>query len=456
MRKYLYDKKAIDFSNLMFSNQDLYRLMIPLVIQQFLTSFMGMADTMMVSRIGSAAISAVSLTDSINVLVIQMFDALAAGGTILCAQYIGHRDGRRTQQAAEQILITVLALSAFIGAACFLWKRPLLSRIFGSVEADVMESAVIYFSLTSISFPFLAVFQAGSAFFRAGGNSSFPMRISVLSNFLNIAGNAVLIFVLHWGVFGAALATLLSRVFCAVVVMARLRDPIGQIVIRSFMIRPEGSLIGKFLSIGLPSGIENSMFQFGKLVIQSTVSTLGTTAIAAQAMAIILENLNGMAATGIGIGMATVVGTCLGAGRKEEARYNLVKLSAWSEVSIILSCLLILAMTIPVTRLAGMEAQSASMCFRMVAFISVTKPLFWVLSYSLPYGFPAAGDVRYSMIVTILTMWLCRVVLTVWLIRGLGMGPMAVWIGMSTDWAVRSVIFTIRFFNGKWLEHSVV
>ncbi len=453
----LYDASKIQWNEMPFSNRDIRALLIPLIIQQILTSFMGMADTMMVSRIGSAAISAVSLTDSINVLLIQVFTALAAGGTIICSQYIGYEDHKKANEAARQLLFAIFVISASIGLLCFAIRVPLLQLIFGKVEPTVMNYSSVYFALTSISFPFIALSEAGGAFYRAAGNSRFPMLVSVVANLLNIIGNAVFIFVFHWGVMGAALATLLSRVLNAVVLLYFLRKPKQIIVVRDYLtIRPDFKMIVRILAIGVPSGIENGMFQFGKLAIQSSVSTLGTLAIAANAMTIILENLNGIAGIAIGIGLMTVVGQCIGAGKEEEAKFYVVRLTVIAEIAVTLSCLLVFVATRPVTFVAGMEPQAAAMCMTMVTFVTCTKPFVWTLSFVPVYGMRAAGDVRFSMMTSSLTMWLCRVVIAVCLIRFFGVGPIAVWIGMASDWAVRAVIFTWRFRSGKWLRHNVI
>ena len=239
-----------------------------------------------------------------------------------------------------------------------------------------MRNSQVYFFFTLLSFPFIGLYDAGASIMRAQNNSRNPMVISVISNFMNIGGNAILIFGFGMGVEGAAISTLVSRIFCAIVVIMQLRRENEPIFIKNYMsIRPEWGLIKKILLIGIPSGIENSMFQFGKLAIQSTVSTLGTVAIAAQAMTNILENLNGIAAIGIGIGLMTVVGQCLGAGRKDEAVYYIKKLSLVSEVVIIASCLIIFILTKPITMLAGMEPASARLCFEMITFITIAKPI---------------------------------------------------------------------------------
>lgn len=267
----------------------------------------------------------------------------------------------------------------------------------------------------------------------------------------------MLIFVFHWGVFGAALSTLVSRIFCAVAVMYSLRKPRQIIVISEYRkIRPDFSLIKKVLAVGIPSGIENGMFQFGKLAIQSSVSTLGTTAIAAQAMTVILENLNGIAGIGIGIGLTTIVGQCIGAGRKDEAEYYIKKLMVYGEIALIVSCLFVFAISKPITVLAGMEAESAKICLYMMGWITVIKPIVWNGAFIPAYGLRAAGDVKYTMICSTLTMWLCRVALCRILIKYFGFGPMAVWIGMFADWTIRSVLFIHRFRGDKWAKHHVI
>ncbi len=439
-----------------FSNRKLFLLLIPIVAEQFLNSLMGMADSMMVSNVGAAALSGVSLVDSINNLVVQAFAALATGGVIICATYIGQRNVKRANEAASQVILVSAILSAVIAALCLIFRGRLLSLIFGTIEADVMRAADIYFLLSILSYPCIALSAAGAAIFRAQSNSKLPMNVAILSNILNVAGNALLIFVFRLGVFGAALATLLSRLFSAVVLLALLTRKNQEIrVAQYFRIRPDFVKIKRILAMGIPNGIENSMFQFGKLAIQSSVSLLGTTAIAAQAMTNIFENVNGVAGCGIGIGLMTVVGQCLGAGRKDEAIYYTKKMIGWGYIVILASCLFTYAIARPVVMLAGMEEKSAVLCIYMLGWITIVKPILWAPSFITAYSLRAAGDVKFSMIVATLTMWLCRVTLATFLIRVVGMGPMGVWIGMFSDWGIRAIIFTIRFLKGKWI-HKVV
>ena len=457
MKNIFYDKSKIDYGNLLFPRRALWMLLIPLIIEQMLNSLMGMVDTLMVSRVGAEAISAVSLVDSINNLVLQVFAAMAAGAAIICSQYLGRKDEKGCNDAAKQIVLTVVVISSVIMIIGVGFRKPLLHLIFGSVEEAVMTNAQMYFLITALSYPFIALFQAGAAFYRACGNSNFTMKTALIANVANIVGNTLFIFVLQMGAAGAAVSTLISRALCAFVVFYALRKPGYAIQLKNyFSIRPDLNLIVKILAIGVPSGIENGMFQFGKLAIQSTVSSLGTAAIAAQAMTIIFENVNGMAAVGIGIGLMTVVGQSIGAGRQEEAKYYIVKLAGYAEVAMIISCILVYIAARPVTVLAGMSEESTALCMQMILAITIVKPLLWVPSFTPPNGLRAAGDVRFSMITATLTMWLCRVALSIFLMRVVKTGPIGVWYGMFADWGVRGVIFTIRFVRGKWLRFKVI
>mgnify|MGYP004456256949 FL=1 len=450
-------KSKIDKNNLLFSNKALIALLIPIVIEQLLNSFMGMIDTMMVSNVGSEALSGVSLVDSVNNLIVQLFSAMATGAAIICSHYIGMKDEKGANKAARQVVLSVTVIALVITVLGLAFKRPLLGAIFGKVDDGVMNNALRYFLFTALSYPFLALFSAGSAIFRSCGNSKYPMTVSVISNVINIIGNYILIFVFDMGVSGAAISTLVSRIICMVAVFIALAKPKQEIVVSNYAsIRPEWGLIKSILAIGIPSGIENSMFQFGKLAIQSTVSTMGTAAIAAQAMTNILENVNGIFGIGVGMCLMTVVGQCMGAGRKDEAKYYIVKLCGIAEVGIIASCLLVYAFTKPVTMLAGMESESAALCMEMVAAITIAKPLVWVGSFVPAYGLRAAGDVKFSMTTSIITMWGCRVALCIFLVKAFGMGPMAVWYGMFADWTLRSIIFISRYLSGAWMKKEVI
>ena len=442
---------------MLFSKEDLRRLIVPLVIEQLLAVTIGMADTMMVANVGEAAVSGISLVDSVNILLIQVFSAMATGGAVVCSQYLGRQERGNACKAAKQLLYTSAFIALAVALIAILGGKSLLSLIFGAVEPDVMANARTYFWLSALSYPFLAVYNAGAALFRASGNSRLPMTVSILSNIINIIGNAILIFGLKMGVLGAAIPTLLGRVFCAVVILYKLRQPHQKIIVHDYRaIRPDFKRIGSILRIGVPTGVENSMFQFGKLVIQSTVSTLGTAAIAANAMAAMVEGFVGNASVGVGLGLMTVVGQCMGAGHVEEARRYILKLSFLGRMLILLFCAMAAVLIQPVTVIAGMEPDAAQMTVQMVWLICAYKPLMWSTSFMLAYGMRAAGDVKFSLITSSVTMWTCRVIITVVLIRVFHMGPVAVWIGMFSDWTARSIAYVWRFRSGRWAQHQVI
>lgn len=440
-----------------FSNRMLRRLLIPLIIEQVLTSLVGTVDTMMVSNVGSAAISGVSLVDSINKLILFLFTALGTGGAIVCAQYLGRGDKSNSNKAGRQVLISALALGVLTGAVCFGLRKVLLHLIFGQVEADVMQAAETYFLITSLSYPFIALFNASSALYRAAGNTRLPMVVSAASNGLNVVGNAVLMFVFHMGVAGAAISTLISFIVAAVVMLAFQRRPGQQIEVgRLTALRPDWKVILLVLSIGLPTGVENAMFQFGKLMVQSTVSTLGTTAIAANAVVTVLEYMSSMPSTAIGTGLMTVAGQCIGAGELDEAKYNIKKLTLWGAVVLLAANWLIFGLTFPVVWLAGMEADAAQLTIHVMLVISIVKPFLWPLSFLPINGMRAAGDVKFGMIASTISMWVFRVGLTTVLCRFLGVGLVGIWCGYFADWFVRSVVFSLRYVSGKWTQHQVI
>lgn len=441
----------------MFTKKQIWSLLIPLMVEQVLTSLMGTADTMMISHAGSAAISAVSLVDAINVLIIYVFSAMATGGAIICAQYMGRGDRQQAQETGKQLIFTVTGISVAVTAAVVLMRAQLLQLIFGQVEADVMQNASIYLLITGISYPFIALYNAGAALFRVDGHSRLPMVVSTVSNVVNVILNAVLIFGFHMGVSGAALATLVSRIVCAVAILYFLRRPNQAIVVRDYRkLKPDMKRILNIMAVGIPTGIENGMFQMGKLAIQSTVSTLGTTAIAAQAMTNVLEGLNSHAQLGIGLGLMTIVGQCIGAGRVDEARTNIKRLTIYGYITTIVACGLTAVMVKPVTVIGGMESAAAALTIKMTLIICVIKPFTWSMAFIPAYGMRGAGDVRFSMIMSACVMWLCRVMIATVLIRFMGFGPMGVWIGMFCDWAVRAVIYIFRFRSGRWATKKVI
>ncbi len=441
----------------MFTNRDLRKLIVPLIIEQLFTAMMGLADSMMVSNVGPASLSAVSLVDSVNTLVILLLQAMATGGAVVCAQYVGRCQRDNAGHTARQLLLSVTAASIIFTAVAVIWKKPLLRLIFGSVEEEVMSECITYFLITALSYPFVGVYNAAAAVSRAAGDSKTPMAISGGANVLNIIGNAVLIFAFHMGVAGAALSTLISRILSAAAIVIVQKRPGRAVELGSLLnIRPDFPVMKRIMSIGIPTGVENGLFQFGKLAVQSTISTLGTASIAAQAMVYNLEYTMSLPSMAIGLGLLTVAGQCMGAGKPQEARRYAIKLLILSEISLLISELVVTPLAWPVTRLAGMTAESAELTKNTLLIVTLVKPIPWVLAFTTPYCLRAAGDVKFVTVVSVASMWVFRVALVHILCRYMGFGIMGVWIGMFADWSARGIIYIVRFLKGRWMEIKVL
>lgn len=440
-----------------FTNQDLVRLIFPLFLEQLLSISMGMADTLMVSRVGEAAVSSVSLVDSLNILITQILSALSAGGAVISSQYLGSRNLKEAKRSASQ-LYSALAISTIcvmVFVMCF--SRLLLSLVFGHIEADVMSFAQIYFFISAASYPFIGFYNAGAALFRAQGNSRISMRASLVMNVINICGNALLIFVFRMGVLGAALATLTGRIFAAVWIMIQYQRPSNPFKIESFsQLRPDLSLIKRILAIGIPSGLENGMFQIGKLCVSSLTSTLGTSAIAASAVSNVISSVANIPGNSINLSMIPVIGRCLGAKDKKQAtRY--AKLLVGISMAGIATTNLILFFLIPwIVRLFNLSPEASGMCVTVVRWFNLFSAFFWTTSFSLPHVLRSGGDTKFTMTVSICSMWIFRVVLSHFFVRKLHMGLTGVWFGMFVDWIFRSICFILRFRSGKWMEHKVI
>lgn len=456
--KQLLGQKILSESGLcMFTRKDLQRLIVPLIIEQILAVTIGMADTVMVSGCGEAAVSGVSLVDSINVLLINIFSALATGGAVVASQYLGKRDTENACIAAKQLLYSTTALAAFLMLISLIFRDGILRGVFGHIEQDVMDNAQTYFWLSALSYPFLAIYNAGAALFRSMGNSKVSMYTSILMNLINVGGNALLIFGFQMGTAGAATASLVSRMVGAVIMVLLLRNPHNEVhVIKIF--RPEfhWGMVKNILRIGVPNGLENSMFQVGKLLVQSLVASFGTAAIAANAVAGNLASVELIPGNAIGLAIITVIGQCVGARDYTQAKRYAKKLLG---VTYVILWGLSLAVMLSSNLLVGMyqlPAETSAIATQLILYHSICAMVIWPASFTLPNVLRAANDVKYTMIVSIASMWSFRIGLSYLLGQGLQLGVLGVWIAMTADWLFRAILFLIRFLRGKWTQKQLI
>ena len=442
----------------MFTNAQLKALLLPLLLEQFLSVSMGLADTVMVSGVGEAAVSSVSLVDSLNVLIIQILSALATGGAVVASQYLGRKDKKNAQLSAAQLFSVLIILTVSFGLLCILLCRLILRTVFGSIEAHVMRYAEIYFYISAVSYPFIGLYNAGAALFRAKGDSKISMKASLVMNVVNIVGNAVLIYVFHLEVLGAAIATLIGRILAAIWVTAQLQRRDNPLRIASLAdLKPNLSIAHRILAIGIPAGIENGMFQIGKLSVASLTSTLGTAAIAANAVANTTSTFLNIPASAVGMAVLTVVGQCLGAGEKEQAVWYARRLllvaycGAW---------VMNLSAFFFADRWAlswfSLSPEASAMALEVMMWFNIVSLFFWPSSFTLPNILRAAGDASFTMTVSIVSMWVFRVGFCYLWVLKMGGGLLSIWMGMYLDWAFRSICFMVRFVRGKWLEQKVI
>ena len=436
---------------MLFDNKALRKLIIPLILEQALHVTIGMADTIMVASCGEAAVSGIALVDNINNLLIQIFTALATGGAVVTAQYMGKKDFESGCASANQLVMTVAGISTLIAVVALILRSWVLSTVFGEIDADVMQNAMIYFALSAVSYLFLGLYNSGAALFRSMGNSKLSLYTSMVMNFMNICGNALFIFGFKMGVFGAGLATLLARIAAAVFILWKLRNKNLPIHLENvFPFSFQWPMVKNILRIGVPNGLENGVFQIGKILVASMVSTFGTAHIAANAVATNMSGVQVLPAAAIGTAMITVVGQCVGAKEYEQAKKNANKLMI---AAMGLTAVISLITCIFVRTIVGfynLSPEGTEIAIKMMLIHGIFGPLLWPWAYTFPNALRAANDAKYTMRVSICTMWLFRMGLVYFFGAYLGLGAIGNYISMVFDWAARAALFIPRFYRGKW------
>ena len=437
--------------NYLFTNKDLIRLLIPLMIEQFLAVAVGMADSIMVASVGESAVSAVSLVDSIIILFINIFAALATGGAVVAGQFIGQKQNDKACKAGEQLLLFVTFISIIVMAVMYLGKGFILSVVFGSIQSDVFAYANTYLLITFASIPFIAVYNSGAALFRAMGNSRITMVTSIVMNIINVFGNALLIYGVGMGVKDVAIPTLVSRAVSAVIIVALLRNE--ELIVhisKRFNYKFNKDMVKNILKIGVPNGIENSMFQLGKIMLLSVIAGFGTASITANAVANSVSAFQILPGMAVGLGLITVVSQCVGANDYVQVRYYTKKLLKIAHIAVIGMNVIIISSIPLILRAYNLSEETAALASKVFIFYGICSCILWPLSFTLPNTLRASNDVRYTMIVSVSSMWIVRIGFGIVLSKYFNIGMFGVWVAMNIDWIVRSAFFIIRYKGGKW------
>lgn len=438
--------------NKLFSRQDLKKLIIPLILEQTLSITVGMADTMMISSVGEAAVSGVSLVDMFNNLINSVLAALATGGAVVTSQFIGADKREDACKSARQLIYTAMMITFGITLFVILCRRGIISLFYGKIEADVFENALIYMVISAVSFPFLALYNSCAALFRSMGNSRITLNVSVLINIINVAGNAVCVFALRMGVAGVALPSLLSRAVGGIVLFVLLKNPDNMIHLVREKFHLEWNVIRKILYIGIPSGIENGIFQLGRVIVVSIIAGFGTVQIAANGVANSLDSMGCIIGQAVSLAMITVVGRCVGAGDLHQVKYytgKLLKFAYLTTAALNSTMLLCLPW---ILKLYGLEQETTELAYILVMIHNGMAIFLWPASFVLPNMLRACNDVRYTMVVAIFSMFVFRIGFSYIIGVHMGYGAIGVWIAMLLDWIFRVILFAGRYFNGRWKE----
>lgn len=435
---------------MLFSKKDLHKLIIPLVFEQALAITVGMADTMMISSVGEAAVSGVSLMDMINQLIFSILAALATGGAVVTSQNIGAKRRDEACRSAKQLLYTVTVVSFVIALIAVLARRPMLKLFFGSIEADVMKNAVIYLLISALSFPFLAVYNACAALFRSMGNAQITLKVSIFMNIINIVGNAICIFGLHMGVAGVAIPSLISRAAAGIILYVLLKNPQNMVYLKRERFQIEWDVIRKILYIGIPSGIENGIFELGRVLVVSIISGFGTVQIAANGVANNLDALGCIVGRAVSLAMITVIGQCVGAQDEKQIRYYTKKLLLIAYAfSAVLNSAILLFLN-PILSLYGLSAETTRLAYILVMIHDGCAIFLWPVAFILPNMLRACNDVKFTMLVSIFSMFAFRIGFSYLIGVRMGMGAIGVWIAMIIDWIFRIALFIGRYLSGQW------
>ncbi|MBR1828824.1 MAG: MATE family efflux transporter [Atopobiaceae bacterium] len=439
-----------------FSNRDLARMIVPLFFEQLLVMLVGLADTFFISQAGEAAVAGVSLVNQFNTVFIFLFTALAAGGAVVVSQYVGSGDRDRASEAASQLLMFSTVFSLVMTAVVLLFARPLLSLMFGRVEQNVMDACLTYLRISALSYPALAIYNAGAALFRSVGKTSVTMVVSIISNVVNVVGNYIGIFVLHAGVAGVAWPSFAARTVSAIAICWLAFKETDVCYRPRWIFAWNGSLLAKIGGIAVPNGAENAIFQLTKVALSSIVALFGTYQIAANGVAQSIWSLAALAGSAFGPVFITVIGQCMGAGDVDSADRYFVRLMRITLIFSVVWNVLVFVATPFILRFYALEPQTISLVIQLVALHNTFNALVFPFSGCLGNGLRATGDVAFTMWVSIICTLAVRLVLSYVLGVMLGMGVMGIAWAMCADWLARAVALVWRWRSGAWKSMRVV
>lgn len=442
---------------MLFSNESLKKMIVPLFMEQLLVLLVGIADTLIVSYVGETAVSGVSLVNQFNTIFIYLFTALASGGAVVISQYIGRQEKDHAGEAASQLLLFSTLFSVFIAVLVLIGNKSMLNLLFGKVDKPVMDACITYLKISAYSYPALAVYNAGAAVYRSMGKTNVTMYLSVISNIINVVGNIIGVFILNAGVAGVAWPSFIARMFSAIIITILCFRKKNEVVYRRKWIFSWNSrLMRSVLNVAIPNGMENGIFQLVKVALSSIVALFGTYQIAANGVAQSIWSLAALAGVAMGPVFITVIGQCMGNGNIEGAEYYLKKLTKITLLISVAWNFLIFILTPVFLRFYSLSSETRQLVIWLVLIHNVFNAVVYPYSGALSNGLRAAGDVKFTMYVSILSTIAVRLFLS-WLLGiVLQMGVIGIALAMVCDWIIRAILFIWRERTGKWKTFQVI
>lgn len=441
----------------LFSNKTLKEMIIPLFLEQLMAMLVGMADTLVVSYAGEAAVSGVSLVNQFNTIFIYLFTALTSGGAVVISQYIGRKAADAAGEAASQLLLFSVIFSVLVTVFVLIGNEKILRLMFGKVENEVMQACITYLRISAYSYPALAVYNAGAALFRSMGKTGATMYVSAASNIINVIGNLIGVFVLHAGVAGVAWPSLIARTFSAAVITVLCFCKKNNVIYAcKWIFQWNGKLMRHILRIAVPNGLENGIFQLVKVALSSIAALFGTYQIAANGVAQSIWSLAALAGVSMGPVFITVIGQCMGNGDTESADYYLKKLS---RLTVLISAawnLFVFLLTPLFLKLYALKEETKLLVVWLVLLHNVFNAAAYPFSGALSNGLRAAGDVKFTMYVSVASTIGVRLLLSYILSIVFNIGVIGIAAAMVCDWIFRAVVFILRMKSGKWKAFKVI
>lgn len=441
----------------MFNGKQLRRLIAPLLVEQLLVMLVGMVDTIMVSKAGEAAVSGVSIVNDVNNLIINILAAIAAGGAVIVSQYLGNSDEENTKLSASQLVMISFVISFVLGLLCFIFHSQILHLLYSSTEVDVMNNAKTYFWITALSFPFLGIYNSGAALYRSMNQTKSTMWVSIIMNAVNVIGNYILVYKCNMAAAGVAWPTLASRIVACVIMISLClnQENIISINVKDVFTYKE-TIISNILKIAIPNGIENGLFQLGKVLVSTFVATYGTMQIAANGVTNSLSTLCYTTEMAMQMAVVTVIGQCVGANDYDQAKYYIKKMIMYSYILGIIDNLILFVIAPYALRLYSLQDETLAIAQTILTMECLAVASIHPFAFVLPTCMRAAGDAKYTMVIGVLSMFAARVVGAYVLGTVLGYGVVGTRIAMYIDWIVRIIFFVYRYLSNKWTQYRVV